>query len=195
MARGYKRRTIVVDRPYQYGFVIRLLPLVVLGTALYIAGFYLLAQDVLSMTYAHYDLQIENTAHLLLPELLAVSLLALVLTGGLVVGATLVASHRLAGPVYRFIKSVEEFRAGNLGLRITLRKKDNGRELAAQLNAMAQEYGDRLNRARETVDRASDLARNLGGEDPSTVSRTAEELQKTLDDLRDTLSFFTTTGR
>ncbi|GMR05405.1 MAG: hypothetical protein BMS9Abin24_222 [Thermodesulfobacteriota bacterium] len=47
-------------------------------------------------------------------------------------------SHRVVGPMYRFEKAVEELKAGNYGLRIRIRKRDEFKEMETLLNGLAE---------------------------------------------------------
>lgn len=43
-------------------------------------------------------------------------------------------SHKIAGPLYRYQKILEELEKGNVGIRVNLRKSDEGKILAARFN-------------------------------------------------------------
>ena len=48
-------------------------------------------------------------------------------------------SHKIAGPVYRLKRSLEQITAGDLALRVHLRKGDDLQDLADQLNLLTAE--------------------------------------------------------
>ena len=56
----------------------------------------------------------------------------------LVVWLGLITSHRIAGPIYRIRKSLEEVAKGNMNVRIHLRKHDKLVEVADAFNAMME---------------------------------------------------------
>ncbi|MFN3480951.1 MAG: HAMP domain-containing protein [Thermodesulfovibrionales bacterium] len=67
-------------------------------------------------------------------------------------------SHRIAGPLYRFEKSIEEIIKGNLSFRIKLRKKDEAKELAEAINRMIETLSSYLSQIRAITD---DIETNL----------------------------------
>jgi len=52
----------------------------------------------------------------------------------LVVFQALRFSHRIAGPAYRLVKSLERIRSGDISFRVNLRRGDHLSEVAAELN-------------------------------------------------------------
>jgi len=62
----------------------------------------------------------------------------------MVVLVTLVLTHRVAGPFYRFEKTLDEMMNGDISKKIILRKKDEGKELAQKMNAFNYMLGDKL---------------------------------------------------
>lgn len=54
-------------------------------------------------------------------------------------------SHRIAGPLFKLRRSLEEIGRGNYGLRITFRKNDHFMELQDTFNEMSQQLSSRQN--------------------------------------------------
>lgn len=52
-------------------------------------------------------------------------------------------SHRIAGPLPKIYRALDEIAQGNFSVRLTLRKKDELKELADHINKMAQKLGER----------------------------------------------------
>lgn len=143
----YKRKTIVINPAYQYGLAGRLAGWVVFIMVMAMLAFYLLAQNILSLTLLKYEITVEDPANLVLihsfPSVIAYLLVVAIFTGLL---ALLVIryTHRVWGPIYRFQKTVEELRQGNLALKIVLREGDSCERLATELNGMIGDYSQRL---------------------------------------------------
>lgn len=126
---GKNRRTrLVVNRPLQRRIVfgISMVPILTLvGATLAVA---VLTGQVLDEA---------RSAEENLPTLgpLFVSLfLFIVAAGAVVVIQALKYSHRIAGPMYRLIKSMERIRQRDLSFRVSLRSGDELTELADELN-------------------------------------------------------------
>lgn len=72
-----------------------------------------------------------------------------ILLGGLAgVVISMFFSHRLAGPLFRFERTVEEMLKGNFSITIRLRKKDEGKELAAMINKFNERFSGDVDRLR-----------------------------------------------
>ncbi len=54
-------------------------------------------------------------------------------------GLSIFVTHKIAGPVYRFKKTLAEISGGNLDVVIRLRKRDDLKDLAEDLNLMIRE--------------------------------------------------------
>lgn len=90
----------------------------------------------MTVVYEDYNLQIGKTPFVLLKEILKSHWIFIVTTGFSVVILSMFLTHRFAGPIYRFEKLVEEMIKGNFNFEITLRKKDEGKELAYLMNQL-----------------------------------------------------------
>ena len=58
----------------------------------------------------------------------------------------LILSHRLAGPIYRLEKDLQDIARGNFSMRIRFRKKDELRSIADGINKILDEIERRLER-------------------------------------------------
>ncbi|MFH1854579.1 MAG: HAMP domain-containing protein [Candidatus Omnitrophota bacterium] len=56
----------------------------------------------------------------------------------------LILSHRLAGPIYRLEKDLEDIAKGNFSIRIKFRKKDELKSIAEGINRILDEMEKRL---------------------------------------------------
>ncbi|MFW6159077.1 MAG: HAMP domain-containing protein [Planctomycetota bacterium] len=135
MAKGPSRRRILVVEPkLQFRYLI--LPLVVTVTTgvCLLVFFYLQAEALRAAAGAEGPLQedIRTT------QLVGALTVGAVVLGhiALVVWLGLVASHKIAGPVYRVKQTMNEVASGNETVRITLRKGDHLKDVARAFNAM-----------------------------------------------------------
>jgi len=140
----FYKRTFLINRQYQLGFVVRVLGLVLAGAAVFMAMFYLLSQGMMSVSYENYDIQVGQASKMLLPQVLTATLIYLVLTGLTMAVLTILLSHRVVGPLYRIARTMEKMLGGNLTLRVRLRKKDSPGEIVEALNRLMDEYAARI---------------------------------------------------
>jgi len=132
--RQNQRRLIVIDPKLQFRYLI--LPLVVTVTtaACLFTLFMLQAEQVKTLASNDVRLQTEISR----VQTMAAVAVAGVLLGhlGFIVWLGLVASHRIAGPIYRFKKAMKEVAAGSQNVRIKLRDKDQLKDVADVFNEM-----------------------------------------------------------
>jgi len=134
MGKTVKRRKYFIKKEYQGklllgGFLfvaaIALLFNVVLG---------LLSADTLTISYTNQELQLGQTPAMLFKQVVTANWLLILLGGGFVIIASLLLSHRVVGPMYRFEKTLEKMKDGSIDSVIKLRDKDEGKELAEKIN-------------------------------------------------------------
>ena len=137
----FRRRKYIIQRGLQFRYIglvfgLALIASIVTGWTVFATGWYFLGEKLASV-YPQgrliYVLRATNIA--LIRNLLLVSPLIFILG--------LLFSHRIAGPVYRITKTLEEIIKGNLGLKIKLREGDELVDLAYMINNLT----DNINKA------------------------------------------------
>ncbi len=124
------RKVKVVDGKFQYRVVAISLSVVLLGLLVF-AGVTALFYGIAG---AMGKAPSPEILLLILPPLLLNDLAIMVVA--IVVG--IVASHRIAGPVYRIASDIERALAGERGVRVSLRRKDALSDLAEKVNALIE---------------------------------------------------------
>jgi methyl-accepting chemotaxis protein len=140
----YKRRNYFINKEFQGRYIFNYFLLAAIGSILFIGVFSFFSSNTLSIVYDNYHLQIGVTPEILFKKILSTQWLFIVLGGGMVVLVTLVMTHRVAGPFYRFEKTLDEMLTGDISKKIILRKKDEGKDLARKMNAFNDMLGDKL---------------------------------------------------
>ena len=141
---NYKRRNYFINKEFQGRYIFNYFVLATIGSLLFISIFSFFSSNTLSIVYDNYHLQLGVTPGILFKKILSAQWLFIVFGGGLVVIVTLLLTHRVAGPFYRFEKSMDEMIEGNISNKIYLRQKDEGKELAQKINAFNYVLGDKL---------------------------------------------------
>jgi len=124
------RKTRVIDGKFQYGTIALALMIVLAGVVLFAGGatiVYLLARAAGRAARPELILAI-------LPALLLNDLLIMVLF--IVLG--ILATHRIAGPIYRIEVDIERVLAGERGVRVRTRKRDAFPDLAERVNELIE---------------------------------------------------------
>ncbi len=106
-------------------------------------------------------------------------------------------SHSIAGPIYRFEKSLQAIASGDLTLRVGLRKTDEFKHIAETLNLMVSELRNNLSSDRELIDELASISGRLqttgaqsGDPLPPALTRDLGQLSQTLDRLQKSISRF-----
>ena len=134
MVKNYKRRNFFIKKDFQGKLILGCFLLVAGGGLLFNVLLGLLSADTLTISYIDRDLQLGQTPLMLVKQVLTANWFLLVIGGGFVMLASLLLSHRIAGPLYRFETTLDNMQQGRLDNTIHLRDKDEGKELARKIN-------------------------------------------------------------
>ena len=130
IVKAYKRRTYIVKKHLQYRFITWVAGTVVIAVGVMLLDVFISmnrrAQEV-GLTIQVSDLYNPADPFTLLK-------LSIYVIG--VVYASLLLSHRVAGPIYRFERSADEVAQGDLTHKVFLRQRDELVELRDSFNAM-----------------------------------------------------------
>jgi methyl-accepting chemotaxis protein len=171
MDKPYKRRQFLINKSFQYRYIAW-----VVG-AMAAAAFVILL-DVFITLHRHCvdaGLQI-SVMDLYNPTAPLTVIKLIVFAAGLIV-TSLVLSHRIAGPLYRFKVSADKVAAGDLSLRVTLRQEDEFRDFQETFNAMLESL--RVKVAKDAATAAEIVVKlDLLAKDASMSPATVESLRR-----------------
>ncbi len=134
MSNKHKRRNFFIKKNFQGRLILGYFLFVTGGCLLFTLILAAFSADTLTVVYQNHDLQLGQTPLMLVKKILAAQWVFVVLGGSLIVLAALFITHRLAGPVFRLERALDNMNSGNLNDTIHLRKKDEGKELALKIN-------------------------------------------------------------
>ncbi|HEX9627175.1 MAG TPA: hypothetical protein VGA00_09585 [Acidiferrobacterales bacterium] len=167
-----KRQKILVDRRFQHRLAREMMVIVVLvpiflWVMFYLAGQYALSNPELATERGDWGLIGALLRRQLLPTLLiaAASL-------GLVYGFVIYYTHRIAGPVYRFCRTLDDMADGRIGQRIKLRRHDYFENLSQSLDRVEGALAGTLDELRTAAAALRERADTLG--DAELRQRVAE---------------------
>jgi methyl-accepting chemotaxis protein len=154
-----RRKTIVINKPFQYQHSLMVAALAVL----------LLNGFLISRLLFPGDTPLGMSSG----QITGLAVLELLLVVAVWYGC-LKLSHRIAGPVYVFAREVGRLGQGDLGARIALREKDNFRPEAEQMNesitalrariTALKELSEELKKAQETGADAGPIIEKIDAE-------------------------------
>jgi len=159
-SQAFQRKNILINKKFQIKIILKAsIPLLVFFVFVFISGFY-------GIYYLQKEIQFENTNEMIMTlskyfgseytsqdlfsnmkkYMVLVLLLMFLLTLGYMIYIFVYFSHRIAGPVLRFEKTMDELLQGNLKLQIHLREKDEFKETADHFNRMMEALKSRIKR-------------------------------------------------
>ncbi|MCF8044604.1 MAG: hypothetical protein K9J83_01995 [Desulfarculaceae bacterium] len=174
--RKFKRRNYFINKEFQGKTIFNYFLLVLAGSILFSLIFSFFSSNTLSIVYDNYHLKLGTTPEILMDKIFSTQWIFIVVGGAFVILTTLFLTHRVAGPFYRFEKSLEEMLGKDVSGKITLRKKDEGKELADKINRFNVVLSDDLDRLTQLNKEAAALASDIEkADDPASASRKIRE--------------------
>lgn len=175
-----KRKQYVVDMPFQSGFILKFVIIVIVSSGIIALAILLSAQDSTTVAIDKARVLAKPTADFILPTLSFIVVLVIILSAIVVTLVTLLVSHRIAGPIFRLKKELSFLREGNLKRNFTVREKDEFKDLAQAL----QETSNTLYSRHEKL--KSDYNKLLESLSPSEKER----LKGLLNDIKTQTDYF-----
>lgn len=147
MEKRHKRRNIFIKKDFQGKLILGYFLFATGGCLFFIVLLGFFSADSLTISYSNHDIQLGQTPLMLLKKVLAAHWIFIVLGGAFLVLASMLITHRIAGPIFRFEKALDNMNKGKLNDTIYLRDKDEGKDLARKIN----DLNDHLSRSMRLV--------------------------------------------
>ena len=178
-----KRRIIFINKAFQGRFILNVLLLILLsGFCSAMLIYWITGGDLQAESQTAHE-NINNALDHLGISLILGNLTAMLIVGMLTVFMVLYASHKIAGPLYRFEKLCEQIGDGQLDGISRLREGD-------QLQDMGKAFDDMIGKLRNRQDQRNLLVTKLSGQleqlqqDQAIVTHHSEHLEQ----MRQTLA-------
>ena len=195
--RTWKRTHYFIRKDFQGRFVLGFFLAILVAAVVFTVILSIFSAYTMTMTYEDFSLRLDRTPKALFLYVVRAYGVYILFLGALISVISVFLSHRIAGPLFRFERSVEEITKGNLAFCIVLRKKDEGKELADLMNTMiavlAGQVKDIGRHADVTHGKLEVLSQKLAVGEVSAVEvkEHISGAMRSLENLKKTLSFFT----
>jgi len=146
-----RRRNYFIDKEFQAKFILKFCALAALGALISAFIVYKMSVSTVTTTFENSRLVMKTTADFILPAVCLSTFVFIIFVGLATVAITLFTSHKIAGPLYRMEKDIEEVSGGNLKKRFNLREHDEIKRLAASLDKMTETLRSDINELKECV--------------------------------------------
>ena len=193
---AYKRRNYFINKVFQSEFILKFCGLVVIGSAVFGIILYLFSKHTLTTSFENSRLVIKSTADYLFPGLLFGGLIVAIFTALAASVVVILMTHRIAGPMYRFEKYINEIGSGRLYSDLKIRKKDQFQNMAGSLNKMTQDLKLGLVEVNEVSEKLDKLIGQLSDSSSreillkEDIKRIVSELKKDKQNLSRALGYF-----
>lgn len=127
-----------------------------LGLVLSNLTFFLLAGKPLGDSYSKAFQVLQGIDETLLRTIFSTTAYILILIIPLIFFASMLMSHRVSGPVFRFERSAESLANGDLTVRVRIRNKDEMKEVAAMMDGTIDKFRAKIAGLKEKSQRVKD---------------------------------------
>lgn len=139
-----RRKNYFIERSFQTWFIIKFCFLVMASGLLTIGILYYGSLQSTTVAIINLNVVGKTTADFILPVLVQTVAVVMVLISIATIMVTMFVSHKIAGPLYRFKKAMQEVGEGNLS-EINLRQMDQLKDLAQEFNRMVRKLKEKAN--------------------------------------------------
>jgi len=182
-----KRRNYFINKEFQTNFIIKFCLLLTLAGLLTIGIVYLLALASTTVSIWHSRVLVRSTAYFLLPLLIQTVAIVLVAVGLATIWVTLLVSHKIAGPLYRFKKIAQSLGEGDFSSEFKIRQSDQLQDLADEFNIMIKKVREEVGMLKNSFNILKEKLDNAAS--PQTPEQKSE-LKKICDDLSRIIGYF-----
>jgi len=183
---AWRRRNYLINREFQFRYIGRMIiGIVVMAMIVSFTVYYTTWARIMDEFYnvARIASRFAPLFNSINQTLLVILLVFLVL----VVIFSVFISHRIAGPIYRFEKTLQAIAGGDMTMRVGLRKRDEFKQLADAMNEMVGELRNSLSSNRTLIEEMISIFERIeesrvreGNELPSGHAKDLEKMNQTL---------------
>jgi signal transduction histidine kinase len=189
----YKRKNYYIDKDFQTKFIARFCFIVIVGSVLTLALVYYLARLSTTVAIVHSRVTVMSTSDFILPLLIQTVIVVTVVVSLMAMVMLLFASHKMAGPIYRFKQTFKDLTKGDFSRDVRLRAGDQWQDLAAEINqfisvmrSRSKVNQDQWALLKSNIERLNALAIN------DQQRQELELIKKTIQRLDETINFIKT---
>lgn len=140
-----KRRIYFIDKEFQTRFILRFCAIVAIAGLLTVGVLYLLASNSTTVSIINSRIMVRTTSDFILPILIQTVVVVMIFASIATIAATLLFSHKIAGPLYRFKKTIQTLSGGDFSSDFQIRHSDQLQDLANDFNEMIRKVRKQLN--------------------------------------------------
>lgn len=181
MPRPNRRKNYFIKKRFQMNFSSKFILLIVLESILIVSLFLYISANTLTTGYLNSILRIEPTRDFFFVPFVLITLIVVlgISLAGMIVFILL--SHRIAGPLYRFEKVLEQLSEGDLTTVVHLRNTDQLLGFEKALNSFIETLCQRIATIKEKLEEAQGLLKQSN--DPQQLAKLKDKLESIKDEI------------
>ena len=160
------RRKYIIDARFQMRFTLLFILISIAGNILAVTAFNTFAMKQLDAVLWSTHIGFESTDELLRPIFLYVNGAGIIFISLMMLAAGYVMMKKTSGPLFRMSRDLEKITDGDLSARITLRKQDELRDIADDLNRMTEKLQEHFASLKKDYDQVAASVHSLAGGTP-----------------------------
>lgn len=176
----HRRKNYFIKKRFQMNFFYKFILLIILESILIVSLFMYISGNTLTTGYLNSALRIERTGDFFFVPLLLMTLIVVLGISLAGMAVFILLSHRIAGPLYRFQKALEQLRDGDLTTTVHLRSTDQLFELQNSLNSLIETLAKRLSVIKARLEETQELTHS---KDADLVSKLNQKLNEIKDEI------------
>ena len=191
-----KRRNYFIDKNFQVEFILKFCSLVIFGSIIFGMILYIFSSRTLTTSFENSRLVVKSTADYLLPTLVYGGIIVAIVTAVAATIVVLLMTHRIAGPMYRFEKYINEISGGELVSDLMIRKNDQFQRIVGAFNKMShslKEVITEIDRISNKLGSLIEKLSNSSGKEPFSkedIKGIVSELKKDNEDMLKAVRYF-----
>ena len=170
----YRRRNYFIDKSFQTKFILKFCLIVILSSITIAILLFILSRNFTTVAIENAHVTVKSTTSFLAPIIIETLSLVTVFSAICVIMLTLFVSHKIAGPLYRLKKEIDEMKNGNMNLDFRTRKADQVQELANSLADMSKSLTGKHAALKVKFKELKDCAANAGTDKSAIIKKIGE---------------------
>lgn len=193
----FRRRNYFINKKFQTNFSIKFLVVIVIEAIMALGLFLYLSKGTLTTGYIGSELKISRTYDFFLPMLLLSNIIIVGITGIIGIAVLIFMSHRIAGPMFRFEKVLDEISKGDLTYKFKLREGDQFKELEKRINELTGTLDSKAGNLKSGLTEISKMLSRLqtlasAHSTDKDFERLLQDISKKLIELQEAANYFKT---
>lgn len=186
-----KRRHYFIEKSFQRRFILKFCAILLGASLVTMLILYLFSLHSTTVSILNSRVTVRTTADYLAPLLIQTVAIVTALVALITIAVTLLASHKIAGPLYRFKKTLESLAEGDYSINLRLRHKDQLQDVAVSFNAMISKVREQLIALKRSHTSMKDKLDNISEADLSDAKKSElRELKRMAAELQKLISYF-----